>query len=121
MNGMNNKEDVAKSVLLLGCLMAFLVACFIIWQEYDRQLLRREIELLENSLEEQRGKNLLQLDSLQKCVYMQQQVNRELQDSLGVLQQKRKALIEHTNEKKAAIIRIRDVDSLRDVVSGNYR
>ena len=113
-----SKEE--KAILLLCCLVAFL-ACFLLRQEYDKHRLRRTLELLEGSLVQEREKNLLQLDSLQERVYFQQQVNRGLKDSLVILQQRKKELRLHTDEKKAAITRIRDVDSLRNAVAKSYR
>ena len=61
-----SKEELAKAILLLCCLVSFLVACFILRQEYDKHRLRRKIELLEGSLDQKREENLLQLDALQE-------------------------------------------------------
>ena len=115
------KEELAKTILLLCCLVAFLVACFVLRQEYDKHQLRKQLRLLEGTFQQQREKNLLQLDSLQEAVLFQQQVNLRLRDSIGLLGKKRKELKQRTDEEKAAIARIRDVDSLRDEVAEHYR
>lgn len=124
MNGTEHFKPYSRELvhagLLLLCVVFLLLAGFILWQEYEKQNLRRQLELLEVSLEQQRENTQLQLDSLQDAIFLQREGNRRLKDSLEVLQQKRIELKKAADEKKAAIVRIRDIDSLRDAVARHY-
>ena len=106
--------------LLLLCFVFLLLAGFILRQEYEKQNLRDQLQFLENSLEQEQKKNQLRLDSLQHSVALQRKGNRQLKDSLLVIQQRWIHLKEGADEKKAAILRIRDVDSLRVEVAKHY-
>ena len=116
-----SEDRLPKTDFLLFSVVAFVAAVVVLWQEKEKQQLEEQLQQLEITMEQRRKKNLQQLDSLQQSVEGQQKLNIQLQDSLNLFQLKREQLNSRTNENKAAIGRIRDIDSLRDVVARRYR
>ena len=116
-----SEDRLPKTAFLLFSVVAFVAAVVFLWQEKEKQQLEEQLQQLEISMEQRRKKNLQELDSLQQSVEGQQKLNIQLQDSLNLFQLKREQLNSRTNENKAAIGRIRDIDSLRDVVARRYR
>ena len=116
-----NRSFELKAALLFLVLLLFLLGTYSERKIRENESLKQGLRLLEADLKKVRRQHLLRIDSLQEHVEVQQQRNRQLKDSLHLLQHKRKHLTQRSDENKAAILRLRDVDSLRDLVAGHYR
>ena len=109
----------------LRTVILFLVALLLLGsytqKKYDENLsLKSSLQLLETSFEQQLQKNQQQFDSLQQHIRHQNQLQLQLKDSLAGLETLRIHLNHRSNENKAAIARIHDVDSLYNVVARHY-
>ena len=103
----------------LRAVLFFLVVILLLLGNYARTKYD-ENSILRSSLEQEKQKNELQLDSLQQLINDQDQVHLHLLDSLEGLGRRRLQLNNKSNENKAAIARIHDVDSLYNVVARHY-
>lgn len=86
----------------------------------ENRTLKQEVQLLEADVEKTRQQNLLRLDSLQGLIQLREEAHRHLKDSLLLLERERTLNTRRSNEKKAAISRIADVDSLYGEVARHY-
>ena len=103
----------------LRAVILFLVVILLLLGNYARKKYD-ENSILRSSLEQEKQKNELQLDSLQQLINDQDQVHLHLLDSLEGLGRRRLQLNNKSNENKAAIAGIRDVDSLRNAIARHY-
>jgi len=83
--------------------------------------LRSTLQQLETSFSQQLEKNRQRYDSLQQHLELQDALHRQLKDSLARFEVHRTHLKKRSNENKAAIARLRDADSLRELVARHYR
>ena len=110
---MNQTQFELRAVIL------FLVVILLLLGNYTQKKYD-ENSILRSSLEQEKQKNELQLDSLQQLINNQDRMHLQLLDTLANLESRRTHLNTRSNENKAAIAGIRDVDSLRNAVARHY-
>ena len=107
--------------------LVLLAALLLVLGSYSHKTVLENRSLRKNQLQlelhyrQEREKNQRQVDSLQHLITAREEHSSILKDSLLLLQNIRKLLIEKSDEKKAAIKRIRDLDSLYRVVAEQYQ
>ena len=117
----HTREFELRCAILFVLLLLLLLGIYTDRKQQENKALKQGMTLLENHLEETRKENLLRFDSLQVLVEERETANRQLKDSLQLLEGERSRINKKAYEKKTAINRIADVDSLRAVVAGPYR
>ena len=111
----------------LRAALIFLVALLLLLGSYtqkkydENRALKSSFKIFETSMDQERQKIELQLDSLEQIILRQEQEHLQLLDSLASLESHRTHLNTKSDENKAAITRIHDVDSLYHVVARHYR
>ena len=103
----------------LRAVIFFLVVLLLVLGNYNRKK-SDENSILRSSLEQEKQKNELQLDSLQELIHVQDRMQLQLRDSMAGLELRRVHINTRSNENKTAIIRINDIDSLRNAVARHY-
>ena len=103
----------------LRAVILFLVVLLLVLGNYTRKK-SDENSILRSSLEQEKQKNELQLDSLQELIHVQDRMQLQLKDSMAGLERRRVHINTKSNENKTAIIRINDIDSLRNAVARHY-
>ncbi len=109
-----------QAALLFLLLLLFLLGFYSTGKARENRSLKQRMELLESSIEETRQQNRHKVDSLQLMIEHQEQAHQGLKDSLHQLEGKRTINNKRSHEKKAAIIRIADVDSLYREIARHY-
>src|SRR5690606_10984970 len=116
-----NRNFELRVVILALVVLLFFLGRYT-QQKYDENTsLKSSLELLESTIENRKQKNQQRFDSLQQHIQQQELFQLQLKDSLVLLGQQRLHLKTLSDENKAAIHRIRDVDSLRAVVTKRYK
>jgi len=116
-----NRNFELRVVILALVVLLFFLGRYTQQKYEENTSLKTSLELLESSIEQQKQKNQQRFDSLQQHIQQQEQFQLQLKDSLVLLGQQRLHLKTLSDENKAAIHRIRDVDSLRAVVTKRYK
>ena len=117
---MKQTQFKLRAIILFLVVLLLLLGSYT-QKKYDENLsLKSSLQLLETSFEQQLQKNQQQFDSLQQHIRHQNQLQLKLKDSLAGLETLRIHLNHRSNENKAAIARIHDVDSLYNVVARHY-
>ena len=107
--------------LFLSIILLFVLITITHRQDVENRSLKQDLQLLERSLDQSRERDLYRIDSLQSLVEAQGRRNQALKDSLHLLEHQKKHLNKRSNENKAAIVRIADVDSLYREVARHYQ
>ena len=116
-----------KQMLILAtvlfCIVAIIVtqAYFLYqFQQKNRNLIHT-MDLLEINMEKEQEKNRMHYDSLQSHILLQINLHNSLKEELSILEKAKAEINLKTDENKITILRIYDVDSLRDEVARHYR
>ena len=110
-----------KAALFFLVLLLFVLGTYSDRKIRENRVLKQGLELLKENSEDTRQQNLARFDSLQGIIREREQAQQQLKDSLLLLEGKRNSINKRSDEKKAAISRIADVDSLYREVAGHYR
>ena len=117
---MNQRLFELRAALIFLVTLLLLLGSYTQEKYDENRALKSSLKIFETSLEQERQKNLLQLDSLEQIILRQDQLHLQLRDSLATLHSHRTHLNTKSDENKAAITRIHDVDSLYHLVARHY-
>lgn len=117
----NQRIFELKAVLFFLLLLLLVLGAYSDRKIRENKSLKQEMEHMEKDIEAIRQQNLLKIDSLQVVILAREQIHRQLKDSLALLEKQRNKIKKLSDENKAAINRIADVDSLYDEVARHYR
>ena len=118
---MHTRNFELRIVILFLAVVLYLLGSYTQKKVDDNKTLKSSLQLLEFSLEQQKSRNQQQLDSLQQRILHQDHLQLQLKDSLRLLRDQRQHLKRRSHENKAAILRLRDADSLYQLVARHYR
>ena len=109
-----------RTVILFLVVLLLLLGSYTQKKYDENRALKSSFKIFETSMDQERQMIELQLDSLEQIILRQDQLHLQLRDSLATLHSHRTHLNTKSDENKAAITRIHDVDSLYHLVARHY-
>lgn len=119
--GFRINRAVFLSVLLFGGLILLVMLGMGLYEARQENVaLKDALELVEHSFEAERKEILEQVDSLQGKIEEQEDLSRSLKVKILELEGTRDRINLEADEKALDILRIGDVDSLRNEIARHY-